>query len=57
MRCLDKVTALHPLTQRIVFANAPHCLFRLSLIIHHSHPHKNRQYENKGNDGEEQSAA
>ena len=27
MRCLDKVTALHPLTHRIVFAHAPHCVF------------------------------
>ena len=27
MRCPDKVTALHPLTHRIVFANAPHCVF------------------------------
>ena len=27
MRCLDKVTALHPFTHRIVFAHAPHCVF------------------------------
>ena len=49
------------LTQRIVFANVPHTLrffvHNSSLIIHHSHPHKNRQYENQGNDGEEQSTA
>ena len=49
------------LTQRIVFANVPHTLrffvHNSSLIIHHSHPHKNRQNENQGNDGEEQSTA
>ena len=28
MRCLDKVTALHPLTHRIVFAIAPRCVSR-----------------------------
>ena len=28
MRCPDKVTALHPLTHRIVFVNAPQCLNR-----------------------------
>ena len=27
MRWPDKVTALYPLTHRIVFANAPHCVF------------------------------
>ncbi|MBR5883725.1 MAG: hypothetical protein IKZ17_00690, partial [Bacteroidaceae bacterium] len=27
MRCLDKVTALHPFTHRVDFANAPHCVF------------------------------
>ena len=27
MRCLDKVTALHSLTHRIDFANAPRCVF------------------------------
>ena len=27
MRWPDKVTALHPLTYRIVFAHAPHCVF------------------------------
>ena len=27
MRWPDKVTALHPLTHRIVFANAPRCVF------------------------------
>gem|GEM_PF-3049832 len=32
MRCPDKVTALHPLTQRIVFANATYCVF--SLTVH-----------------------
>ena len=67
----DKVSTLIWLTQRIVFANAPHCLFRLPFIahhsplivhhspfiVHHSHPHKNRQYEYQGNDGEEQSTA
>ena len=31
MRCPDKVTALHPLTHCIVFANAPHCVFSLTL--------------------------
>ena len=30
MRCHDKVTALHLLTHRIVFANAPHCVFSLT---------------------------
>ena len=30
MRCPDKVTALHLLTHRIVFANAPHCVFSLT---------------------------
>ena len=30
MRCPDKVTALHPLTHRIAFANAPHCVFLLT---------------------------
>ena len=34
MRCPDKVTALHPLTQRIVFANATYCVF--SLTTHRS---------------------
>ena len=29
MRCLDKVTALNPLTHRIDFAHAPHCVFSL----------------------------
>ena len=52
-----KANAFMCLTHRIVFVIAPHCLFRLSLIIHHSHPHKNRQNENQGNDGEEQSTA
>ena len=27
MRCLDKVTALHPLTHRVDFANAPRYVF------------------------------
>ena len=31
MRCLDKVTALHSLMHRIVFANAPRCVFSLTL--------------------------
>ena len=30
MRCPDKVTALHPLTHRIVFVTAPHCVFLLT---------------------------
>ena len=30
MRCLDKVTALHPLTHRIVFVTAPRCVFLLT---------------------------
>ena len=30
MRCPDKVTALHSLTQRIVFANATYCVFLLT---------------------------
>ena len=34
MRWPDKVTALHSLTHRIVFANAPHCVF--SFITHRS---------------------
>ena len=29
MRCLDKVTALHPLTHRIVFVIATYCVFSL----------------------------
>ena len=33
MRCLDKVTALHPLTHRVDFANAPHCVFEGALNI------------------------
>ena len=46
MRCLDKVTALHPLTHRIVFAHAPHCVFSFTahcslLITHYSDPHNN----------------
>ena len=46
MRWPDKVTALHSLTHRIVFANAPHCVFsftahRSSLTTHHSNPHNN----------------
>ena len=37
MRWPDKVTALHPLTHRIVFVTAPHCLCHrtaLSLLTH-----------------------
>ncbi|MBQ5374101.1 MAG: hypothetical protein IIU51_06075, partial [Bacteroidaceae bacterium] len=30
MRWPDKVTALYLLTHRIVFANAPHCVFSLT---------------------------
>ena len=33
MRCPDKVTALHSLTHRIVFVNAPRCVFRSPLIF------------------------
>jgi hypothetical protein len=33
MRCPDKVTALHPLTHRIDFAHAPHCVFEGTLIV------------------------
>ena len=52
MRCLDKVTALHSLTHRVDFANAPHCVFSFTahcsmliahcslLIAHYSIPHK-----------------
>jgi hypothetical protein len=39
MRCLDKVTALHPLTHRIVFVTAPHCLCSrtaLRFFVHRS---------------------
>ena len=46
MRWPDKVTALHPLTHRIVFANAPHCVF--SLTSHHSllkSPHRGGDLE------------
>ena len=39
MRCVGKVTALHSFTQRIVFANAPRCVF--SLTVHRSLPHNN----------------
>ena len=50
MRCLDKVTALHPFTHRLVFANAPRYVFfqhtahRSPLIAHNSllsPPHNN----------------
>ena len=34
MRCPDKVTALHSLTHRVDFANAPHCVF--SFTAHRS---------------------
>ena len=30
MRCLDKVTALHSLTDRIVFVIATYCVFSLT---------------------------
>ena len=30
MRCPDKVTALHSLTQRVAFVHAMHCVFSLT---------------------------
>ena len=46
MRWPDKVTALHSLTHRIDFANAPHCVF--SFTAHNSSfksPHRGGDLE------------
>ena len=66
---LKKAKALTGQSQYFDMAHATYCLcqrtalpfsliaYRLSLTVHRSRPHKNRQYENQGNDGEEQPTA
>ena len=57
---LKKAKALTGQSQCFDMAHATYCLcqrFHSPFIVHRSHLHKNRQYENQGNDGEEQSTA
>ena len=54
----DMAHATYCLCQRTALPfHSPFIVHRSSFIAHRSRPHKNRQYENQGNDGEEQPTA